>query len=276
MKFGYNTNGFAFHELDQALEIISTLGYRSVALTLDTHHLNPFADDLEGRCEALRRRLEDLNLSCVVETGSRFLLDPWRKHQPTLISENFEGRERRIRFLARSIDIAERLGSDVVSLWSGQPDDEAGTAVLWERLVAGLQDVAHYADEHNVRIAFEPEPGMFIDTMESYRELLDRFDHPRLGLTLDLGHVHCLESDSIPDVISEWRDRIWNVHIEDMRKGVHEHLMFGDGEIDFPPVLQALEGIHYTSGVHVELSRHAHMAPQIARESLAFLTSLNN
>ncbi|MGW4149959.1 sugar phosphate isomerase/epimerase, partial [Streptomyces albogriseolus] len=28
--------------------------------------------------------------------------------------------------------------------------------------------------------------------------------------------------------------------IEDMRRGVHEHLPFGDGEIDFPPVLAAL------------------------------------
>ena len=31
---------------------------------------------------------------------------------------------------------------------------------------------------------------------------------------------------------------LWNVHIEDMRTGVHDHLMFGEGEIDFAEVLR--------------------------------------
>ena len=31
-----------------------------------------------------------------------------------------------------------------------------------------------------------------------------------------------------------------NVQIDDMCRGVHEHLEFGEGEIDFPPVLAAL------------------------------------
>ena len=51
----------------------------------------------------------------------------------------------------------------------------------------------------------------------------------------------------------------------------HKHLRFGEGEIDFAPVMQALTEIGYTGGVHVELSRHSHMAPEVARESLAFL-----
>ena len=68
-----------------------------------------------------------------------------------------------------------------------------------------------------------------------------------------------------------WRERLWNVHIEDMRRGVHDHLMFGEGEIDFGPVLRALEEIGYAGGVHVELSRHSHDAVETARQALAFL-----
>ena len=44
----------------------------------------------------------------------------------------------------------------------------------------------------------------------------------------------------IAGVIRQWADRLVNVHIEDMRAGVHDHLMFGEGEIDFPPVIAAL------------------------------------
>jgi sugar phosphate isomerase/epimerase len=58
-----------------------------------------------------------------------------------------------------------------------------------------------------------------------------------------------------------------------MKRGVHEHLMFGDGEIDFAPVLCALRDAKYSGGVHVELSRHGHMAPDAARQSYQFLRS---
>jgi sugar phosphate isomerase/epimerase len=56
-----------------------------------------------------------------------------------------------------------------------------------------------------------------------------------------------------------------------MKVGVHEHLMFGEGEIDFPPVLAALEKIGYKKGVYIELSRHSHAAVDAAKKSIEFL-----
>jgi sugar phosphate isomerase/epimerase len=67
---------------------------------------------------------------------------------------------------------------------------------------------------------------------------------------------------------------LWNVHIEDMRRGVHDHLMFGEGEIEFGPVLRTLEEIGFGNGVHVELSRHSHNAVETARRALAFLRAV--
>ena len=49
-----------------------------------------------------------------------------------------------------------------------------------------------------------------------------------------------------------------------MRRGVHEHLEFGTGEIDFPPVLRALDEVGYRGLVAVELPRHSHAAPDVA------------
>jgi sugar phosphate isomerase/epimerase len=57
-----------------------------------------------------------------------------------------------------------------------------------------------------------------------------------------------------------------------MRRGVHEHLEFGAGEIDFPPVLRALSDGGYRGLVAVELPRHSHAAPDVARRSIEFLT----
>jgi sugar phosphate isomerase/epimerase len=65
--------------------------------------------------------------------------------------------------------------------------------------------------------------------------------------------------------------RLVHVHIEDMRRGVHEHLMFGDGELDLPVALAALSEIGYGGLVAVELSRHAHAAHETVPRAIALL-----
>ncbi len=50
--------------------------------------------------------------------------------------------------------------------------------------------------------------------------------------------------------------------------------MFGQGEIEFAPVLQALADVGYQGGVYVELSRHSHEAPAAARQAIEFLRPL--
>src|SRR5207244_4131137 len=141
MLFGYNTNGFAHHRLEDTLSILAELGYGGVGLTLDYHSLDPYGDDRNQRVVKVRHWLEKLGLRSVIETGARFLLDPRRKHQPTLISPETGQREDRLDFLRDAVDIAVELGSDAVSFWSGTPRDEPGRTVLMDRLVEGCRQL---------------------------------------------------------------------------------------------------------------------------------------
>src|SRR5262249_18435752 len=154
------------------------------------------------------------------------------------------------------VDTAAVLGSDVVSFWSGTPTDKAGRGAIMDRLVEGGKELCEDAARRQIRLAFEPQPGMFIDTMARFAHLHPRAAHPNFGLTIDVGHLHCQGEVPIADHLRRWRDILWNVHVEDMRRGVHDHLMFGEGEIDFRPVLRTLKEVGYAGGVHVELSRH--------------------
>lgn len=274
MLLGYNTNGFAHHRFEDCLAILAELGYESVAITLDHAWLNPFGLSLRSELGVTRRRLEQYRLRSVIETGARFLLNPRVKHEPTLISPTAEERAIRVDFLKRAVDIAAELESDALSFWSGKPREPLDEAKTWGWLVEGCQQVAQHAQRQGVSLAFEPEPGMFIESMDQYAELLVRLDDPRFGLTLDVGHLHCVEQEPIATYVKQWQDRLLNVHIEDMRRGVHEHLRFGEGEIDFRPVLAAFKEVNYTGGLHVELSRHSHAAPDAAAEAYRFLTEL--
>jgi sugar phosphate isomerase/epimerase len=274
MHLGYNTNGLAHHSLPAAIELLAGLGYRSVAITLDYGVLNPFGAGYDRELHEATQLLAAHGLRSVIETGARFLLDARIKHEPTLVSDPRGGQPQRIDFLCRAVDAAAALGSDCVSLWSGIVHDGAPRDIAMSRLCDGLAAVLEYAERAGVTLGFEPEPGMFIDTMAAYAELVDRLASPRLALTLDVGHLHCQSETPINAVIRQWRDRLVNVHIEDMRAGVHEHLMFGDGEMDFPPIIAALAEIGYDGGVHVELSRHSHDGPNAAARAYAFLNPL--
>ena len=269
---GYNTNGFAHHRLEDAITILAEIGYRSVAITLERDLLDP--PDRRGVPQAvgrLRRILKPTDLRVTIETGSRFILDPRRKHQPTLVSALPADRRRRCEFILAAIEIAAAVRADSVSLWSGAPDDLAGDEELHARLTRSLREVLTAAEASGMRLGFEPEPGMFIDTLARFAQLHDEVSHPLLGLTLDVGHVHCVNDGEVRDHIRRWRHKLWNVHLEDMRRGLHEHLLFGEGEIEFAPLFDVLREIEYPGPVHVELSRHSHDAVETARRSFEFL-----
>lgn len=271
MRLGYNTNGLAYHSLPAAIDLLAGLGYKSVAITIDHAALNPYCKSLEHCVHQTQSSLNSHGMKSVIETGCRYLLDPQHKHEPTLLSEDAS---KRIDFLRHAIDIAFSIESDCVSLWSGQLPEGVERQEGLKRLAENLQTVLDHAALEQVTIAFEPEPDMLIDTMASFEELLKLVDSPLLKLTFDVGHLHCLGEVPIAPVIHQWKDRLANIHIEDMRAGVHEHLMFGEGEIDFPPIIASLAEAGYDGPIHVELSRHSHVGPEAARQSYEFLNPM--
>lgn len=273
MRLGYNTNGYAHHDPADALQVLAAQGYESVALTIDHTLLSPMSP-LSGRVESIKEQLEELDLRCVIETGARFLLDKWTKHEPTLVSPELRDRMKRVDFYKHAIDIAKELGADCVSLWSGIVRDKVEADAALERLTQGLELVCRHAEEVEVDIGFEPEPGMAVDTMSRFARLIEWFDSPCLKLTLDIGHLYCQGEVPLADPIQRWAKRLVNVHLEDMKAGVHEHLMFGEGEMSFPPIIQALHDCGYQGGVHVELSRHSHDAVRASEKAYEFLSPL--
>ncbi len=269
LRFGYGTNGFSHHRLSDVLGILADLGYDGVALTLDHNHLDPFADDLARQVARVSEQLARLGLTVTVETGAPYFLDPWRKHQPTLMSGE---PERRVDLLRRAVRVAAELGSPTVQWCSGPAPDDVPEAEAWRRLAAGIGAALETAEAYGVALAFEPEPHMFVDTVAKclrLRELLG--GHELLGVTLDIGHAHCVEAPSLLDCVALAAPHLLNVQIEDMVRGVHRHLEFGAGEIDFPPVLAALTDLGHRGLVSVEIQGGALDAPDIARSSLEFL-----
>jgi sugar phosphate isomerase/epimerase len=271
LRFGYCTNGFAHHRLEDVLVVLADLGYDGVALTLDHSHFDPYADDLSQRIDDLARRLTWYGLAVTIETGSPYVLDPWGRGLPTLMEDAYLAADR-IDLLQRSVRIAGELGASTVQLASGPAVVELPERAAWQRLVAHVESVLTTAEEYGVSLAFEPQPGMFIDTVERCLELSERLGgHDLFGITFDIGSAYLVQDTSVPECLRRAAPRLRHVQISDMRDGNRQHLEFGAGDIEFPPVLATLRDIGYNGLISVEIPGGSLDATDVARRSVEFL-----
>lgn len=288
MRPGFSTNSIGDVPPADAVAILADLGYRSLALTPDHGLFEEIATGslagLSAEIDRWRSLLARAGMACVIESGARHLLDPLRKHEPTLVSPDPSARKRRVDFLLAAVDLAAELNANsgttsgtessapCLSLWSGVGRDAADEATILDRLCTGLGPVIERATQRGVQLGFEPEPGMVIDTLARWVMLRDRLGAPEcFGLTIDLGHLECLGEWPLAARLAPFAANIVNVHIDDMLACRHDHLPLGAGDVDFAALLPLLASAGYDGGLHVELPRQSHRWLDTARESFSFL-----
>lgn len=274
VRLGYNTSGFArTHDIGAVARTIAACGYRGLELSFDRRHFHP---DHATRDQArdLGSLLQDLGLGVVVGTGARYVLSAVR-HEPSLVSAEPEEREIFLAFLERSLRVAPLLGARVAMLHSGLLPLGVEPDRAWSWLVEGARHLARAAADEGVDLAFEFHPDMVVRTLGDWQRLAARVDHPAFRLTLDVGHVACTEDAPISAVIRRCAPAIANVHLEDVRGRVHQHLPVGLGDIDFGDVFRGLQAVGYPGLVNAEFNTDDLEVDEIrlARDTLERLTS---
>ncbi|MCA8974465.1 MAG: sugar phosphate isomerase/epimerase [Planctomycetes bacterium] len=257
MLLGYHTNSLQNHRLAEALELLSAHGYQAVAITPDTCHLDP-ATTTERDLDATARQLRDLGLRPIMESGARFVLDPRQKHEPTLMTRDPKARHRRLEFYSRLAAMGARLGATVLSLWSGIDRAPGEDSSDW--MLQGIAEAARRVRREGLEPALEPEPGMAVETVADWHAVRAALGDEAPAMTLDIGHLYAVPEGEPVDVIRACAGFVAQVHLEDMRHGIHEHLLPGAGDVDFESILRQLDISGYEHAVCFELSRSSHCA----------------
>jgi sugar phosphate isomerase/epimerase len=76
---------------------------------------------------------------------------------------------------------------DPENMWRWHPDNDSAEA--WNDLVESLEIALDDAKRHGVVLAFEPEPGNLVNSIDRAGQLLDQLQHPNLGVTLDGANI---------------------------------------------------------------------------------------
>ena len=181
------------------------------SLELWGHHLSPENDD--ATIAAGKERIED---SSVAICG----------YGVVDLEDTGEAREH--------FEFAEDLGAGYVTVNYPPARDD-----VTEELVELAEEFDLDVGIHNYSTVHHDDLSTVFSDIDDVRSVLDRYDHPRLGVCIDTGHF--LVMDESPDeVISAFGDRIVAVHLKDTSDDEIEDLP-GAGTLDLPTVLDLLD-----------------------------------
>jgi len=274
LRFAYNTLGCANHSLWDALDLIASAGYQGVALTLDVHHMNPFADDFDAALERLGKEFAAADLTVVVDTGARFLLDPRERYEPTLLNPSEEGRARRIAFVKKAIGVCKALNGEAVTFTAGRIRRNVSQANAGAWLLDGLTQIAEAGAEADVKVALEPAAGHMVATLDDFalvRDATKQMTAAPLHLSLDLANTFTTGNRAPHQAVKEFGAILAAVSIADAAGTTPTHLPLGSGAMDVPAALGALQAIDYEGLITVRLPNDSHRADEVVPTSIDWL-----
>jgi sugar phosphate isomerase/epimerase len=273
IRLAFSTNAFKKNTLAEAVNSIADIGYTGVELMADIPHAYPPIFDAAARSE-IKTIIKSRSLQ-VSNINAFTLFAAGDTYHPTWIEDDARLRELRINHTLQCIELAHEFSAPTVSLQPGGPliGSEISRELAGKRFAAGLSQVLPVAHRHNITLAVEPEPGLFIETAGEYLEFKNHYfkNEPAIKMNCDVGHLFCVGEDPAT-VIRQMPAHVAHVHLEDIGSNrVHQHLTPGKGAIDFKSIFAALGEIEYQGWVTVELYPYETTAAGVAKRAYEHL-----
>jgi protein FrlC len=275
-RFAYSTNAYTTWPLARAIADVAKRGFDGVEILADVPHAFPAAGmDLDGLKAALAAsKLPVANLNANTTLG----LDPAGRDPsgfwPGFLDSSIGVRKMKTGYVKEVIDLAREIGAPAVCTASGVRPPGTSDRGAFSRMADSLEEILVHAERApQVRVGLEYEPGFYLGDLASTLRVVRELGHPLLGFNLDIGHAWCVKDD-LEKAIGEAGPRIWNVHVEDIKGRVHEHLIPGRGDLAFPAMFRALERIQYNQFITLELYPYKDRPGEAGEEGLKYFKSL--
>jgi sugar phosphate isomerase/epimerase len=269
MVFGYSTNAFVKFSLPESVASIAELGFGGIEILADRPHLYP-PDYSEAALQQLRSSLDAANLK-VTNLNSFTLFAVGDTYLPSWIEPDAARREVRIQHTLDCLRAAAALNCRNISVPPGGPLDALDKFQAMARFHRGLERVIPLAEELGISVLVEPEPGLMIENAKQFKSMIKDVRSKAVGINFDLGHFFCANEDPVAafELLFEW---IGHVHLEDIASSrVHQHLIPGQGSLDFDAIFRQMIRLGYKGDISLELYPYVDMPVEAGRRSLAYL-----
>ncbi len=227
IKLSYSTFGLTNLSYLDSITEVDKAGYPGIELSFHRDQFNPF-DITDEKIAALKKRFETVQVKpACVSTASHFFT-PQRPHEPSLMTPDLAGRKRRIDLVRRGIDFARKMDVSLVTFGSGFIRDEhvSNPSVNpRELLIDSIQQCLRSVhDDEDITLLIEPEPGMYIETLQQGMDLVKEINSPKFQLHLDLCHNFCSEQDYL-GALAKAAPYAKFLHVSDAQEGYNLKLV---------------------------------------------------
>lgn len=256
MQLAFSSNAYLNFSFAEACRRVKQAGYAGIEIMADVPHAWP-AYLLPEQKKEIKKQITDHGLQ--ISNVNAFMMNAINDHRqkywhPSWIEPYQPYRQVRIDHTMRALDMAREFGAPCITTEPGGPLEPGQS---WDDALQlfceSLRPVADHAKSIGIPLLIEPEPGLLLETAAHYERFAQVFNHPGIGLNFDIGHMYCVKDDPAT-AIRQLAKHIRHVHLEDIAASrVHQHLVPGQGVIDFKPVIQALRDVKYNGWVTIEL-----------------------
>lgn len=274
MKLGFSSNAFSKINLFDGIEKLSKIGYDGIEIVLDTPHaFLPLSNEQISKIQKIldKNHLEVTNLNSNTVLGWNSTdVNPF---EPSLSNSNEKLRNWRISFTKNAIDLASMLNSPSVCITSGilNSDNVSNELNLFKD---SLMQLGIYAEQKNILLAIEYEPGLLINNSQDVWNLILN-DFKNIGLNLDTCHAAVCR-ENISEIICKFGKKIYHTHISDCKNNYHYHLIPGLGDIDFQKMFDSLKKVEYNGFLTAELYPYSDNPESAASKAFIYLKNLIN
>jgi sugar phosphate isomerase/epimerase len=249
MKLAFSSNAFKKFSLEQCIPLISQIGYSGIEILCDVPHAYPpkDLDVIKIRSLLSKNNLEISNLNSFTLYAIR------DTYHPSWVEDISSLRHIRFEHTKNCIELARRLGCKFVSTEGGGPLLKKSYQSLRRRFKKEMNALSRYAEDQGIKVLIEPEPGLLLESSRDFLSFIKGIESEYIRLNFDIAHFYCAGEDPA-EMVHRLSDFIEHFHLSDIATTrIHNHLIPGEGSIDFKSVFRAIVEFGYKGYVTVEL-----------------------
>jgi fructoselysine 3-epimerase len=249
MKSSLSSFVYFNYSLADAIRLTKAAGFQGIDIWGGRPHA--FRRDLgPDELQMLKSLLKSEELAVASFIPAQF------RYPTCLCSGNETIRRDSVAYIQDSIYTASALGAPVVSVCPGHSLHGQTLENARECLCTSLDTICHAADNYGIKIALEPADRYETDLAQTTGQalaLIKAVNCPNLGVVLDNGHA-AVVGESPADAVRSLGHYLYHVHVDDNNGLRDQHLVPGDGSLEFGSFLAALREVNYTGFLCAELT----------------------
>lgn len=180
-----------------------------------------------------------------------------------VVYQSKEKRDEEVDIMLSAIDVAVKLNTKLVRVFSGNVKDNIAYAEGKQWILESLSKVSKYAEEKNITLVLENH-GFFAGKSSQVKEIIETVNSPFLKSTSDVGNFILVEENPL-DAVKNLKDHIGYIHFKDFKdlgeaesvyssiSGKHyQGVILGQGDVPLKEIVAYLDEIGYKGYLSIE------------------------